>query len=499
MMNGQTIAGAMQDFRGAAAEIVDRLLVSAGLHTPFEQQIAIAVGLACLALLGVFFLLLTKRVRTTRCDPDARLPDVTRRPRWLGYAALAIFVAAFTGWSVVVPLASAALAPGVVSPDGNRKTVQHLEGGIIHSILVREGDVVAAGQALVILDDTQARARLNQLQAQLSHHLATEARLMAEQTGADEIAFPPALRTASNDAATLAMRDQRHLFLSRRATAEGRGRILGQRIKQLQAEIKGIKQVIAAQQRQHALIDREIVGVQKLFDKGLGRLERLLALQRGKADIQASIATSRAQIARNKQQIGETELQILSLREQERERVNEELTNLRTALAELRSQIAARRDVFARTTINAPISGTVMQLRITTESGVVGAGEAILDIVPDKAGMIIDARVKPTDIEHIHPGMRANVLLTAYRQRNLPKIHGVLRSISADRLVEDRSGEAYFLAKVEIDPTELAKLEDVRLIPGMPADVMLLNRERSLWDYIFEPIVLSLDKGFREG
>ncbi len=167
-------------------------------------------------------------------------------------------------------------------------------------------------------------------------------------------------------------------------------------------------------------------------------------------------------------------------------------------LSEIRSQMPSRVDILERTVIRAPIAGTVMNIQATTETGVVRPGEPILEIVPREAPLIIDAQVRPSDIDRIRPGMEARVLLTAYKQRSLPLIHGILRSISADRLVEDRTGEAYFLAKVEVKPEDLANLDEVRLVPGMPADVMILDDEQTLIDYLLSPILRSMDRSFRE-
>jgi HlyD family type I secretion membrane fusion protein len=191
-------------------------------------------------------------------------------------------------------------------------------------------------------------------------------------------------------------------------------------------------------------------------------------------------------------------MQLLTMRQEDKERVNEELTKVRAGLAELRSQFPSRADILSRTVIAAPITGTIMNVRVTTESGVVGPGQPLLDIVPVEAKLIVDARVKPIDIDTVHPGMKARVLLTAYRQRNLLQIYGSLRSISADRLIDDRSGEAYFLAKVEVDRAELARLKDVRLLPGMPAEVMILTGERTLLDYLLREFTESVTKSFRE-
>ena len=191
-------------------------------------------------------------------------------------------------------------------------------------------------------------------------------------------------------------------------------------------------------------------------------------------------------------------MQLLTTRQQEKEQVDEELTKVGADLAELRSQLPSRQDVLSRTTILAPISGMVMNVRITTATGVIKPGEPILDIVPAQAKLIIDAQIKPTDIDVVHPGLKARVLLTAYRQRSLPEIHGTLRSISADRLVEDRSGNAYFLAKIEVDPAELNRLKDIRLIPGMPAEVMILTGERTPLQYLLRPLLESVTKSFRQ-
>jgi HlyD family type I secretion membrane fusion protein len=291
---------------------------------------------------------------------------------------------------------------------------------------------------------------------------------------------------------------QRNLLRSRRATQTGHERILRQRILQLDEQNAGLREVIAAQDRQIALIAQEIESTQKLYERGLGRLPRLLALKREQADLDAEKAANRARIAENGQRVGETEIQLLTIREQAVERANDELVGIQRTLAELRSQIPSRQDTLERTVIRAPISGTVMNIGPTTETGVIRPGEPVLEIVPEDVMLIIDARVRPTDIDRVRPGLEARVLLTAYKQRTLPRIGGVLRSISADRLVDDRTGEAYFLAKVVVDSEDLALLDEVRLAPGMPADVMILNDEQTLIDYMLGPILQSMRRSFHE-
>lgn len=479
----------------------DALAWSSQLGAPLTRSQALALALA----LWLFILLLVKlRVRRDRGENDAQpsslpLSRVVRGPKLMGYAAILLFFGGFGAWAAIAPLASAAIAPGVVSPDGNRKTVEHLEGGIVREIHVREGDQVHAGQILVTLEDVRARAEFEELRERLVHLVTLEARLLAEQAGADSIASLSALDGVDPAVIEPAMTAQRRLFESRRATLEGREQILAQRIGQLEAEIDGLHEVIAAQDEQLALIGQEIEGVQTLYEKGLSRLPQLLELKRAQADVRADRASNRAQIARHQRAIGETRLQLLTMREQLQEQVAEELSQVRTDLAAVRSQLPSREDVLTRTVVTAPLAGTVMNVRVTTTTGVVEPGEPLLDLVPDAAQLVIDARVKPTDMDTVHAGQGARVLFPAYGQRNLPQIFGQLRSVSADRMADERTGEPYFLAKVEIAPAELARVApDVALSPGMPADVMILTGERTLLDYLVRPFVESVTKSFRE-
>lgn len=451
---------------------------------------------AAAAALGILWLMFGTRRR--RPKPRVELARVVRGPRWLGYAAALLLVGGFGTWAYGARLATAAIAAGVVSPDGYRKTIQHLEGGIVRTIHVAEGDTVAIGDPLVTLDDTQAMARRQELRDRYIDLRAIEGRLLAEKQGLDKIAVPAELLAMAESAYRRAIDDQAALLKSRLTSQAGRELILNQRIKQVEEEIAGLNEMIAAEEEQIGLLEQETGNVKKLYEKGLERLPRLLELQRERASVVTQRAANRAQIAQNRQVIGETQMQLLALRDQVAESVSEDLSKVRGELAELSSQLASREDVLARTVITAPIAGTVMHVRVTTVSGIVKAGETILEIVPQSSKLVIDARLRPIDIDTVFPGMQARVLLTAYRQRNLPQIHGVLRSVSADSLLDDRSGQSYFLAKVEVDRTSLAALGDIRMLPGMPAEIMLLSGEQTLLDYIVSPITDSLDHSFRE-
>jgi len=492
----------MNDLHGDLSKLVDLLaadaydIMASGRFGAMDMPMALAIA-AGLVLSLIFVWLLRRRSRAFRAS-RRDLKSRMRSARLLGYLSAAIFVGGFGVWSAMAMIASAVVAPGVVSPEGYRRTVQHLEGGIIKAIYVREGEKVTTGQVLISMKATDAQGRFDELDERYVHLLAIEARLAAELVGATEITFPQELTAREGKATEELMAGEQQLLQSRLASREGRERILHQRRLQIEEEITGLTEVMAAQNEQLGLIDREIQSAQELYKKGLERLPRILAMQRAQADIRANQATNRAQVARNQQQIGETEMQLLNLRQQDRESVNEELTKIRGDLAEVRSQLPWRQDVLARTTVVAPISGTVINLRVTTESGVVASGQPILDIVPSEPNMIIDSRIKPSDIDMLHPDMLARVVLSAYPQRHLPQIHGLLTSVSADRFTDERTGEAYFLAKVKVDAVELAKLHGVRLSPGMPAEVMLLTGEHTLFDYMLAPLRDSLNRGLRE-
>jgi HlyD family type I secretion membrane fusion protein len=478
----------------------------AWLGLPLTRHEALALGALSLvvALLMVWLLFKVRQRRRrkllyNRERVSVPLARVVRGPKLAGYGAILVFFGGFGAWATVASLASAAIAPGVVSPDGSRKTIEHLEGGIVREIHVREGDQVEAGQVLVSLEDIRARAGFEELRERFVHLVTTEARLLAEQAGADRVASPQALAGFAPAVVEPALTAQRRLFASRRATLAGREQILGQRILQLEAEIDGLRQVIAAQNEQLGLIGQEIEGVQSLYEKGLSRLPKLLELKRARADVRASRATNRARIARHQQEIGETRLQLLTMREELQEQVAEELSLVRTDLAAVRTQLPSREDALTRTVVTAPLAGTVMNVRVTTTTGVIEPGEPLLDLVPQDGRLVIDAKVRPTDMDTVRAGQAARVLFPAYGQRNLPQIFGRLRSVSADRFTDQRTGEAYFLAKVEVEPAELERLApEIELSPGMPTDVMILTGERTLLDYLVRPLVESVTKSFRE-
>ena len=417
----------------------------------------------------------------------------------VGLAVLGLFFGLLGGWAALAPLTSAAVAPGVVKVDSNRKTVQHLEGGIIAALVVQNGDRVGAGDVLVRLDAAQARAGWALLQGQHDALSASAARLAAERDGAAAIAFDGDLVARRDDPEVAAiLAGQETVFASRRTTLAGQVDILRQRQEQLEAEIASRRAQLAAAERQQALLGEEIADVALLVDKGLERRTRLLGLQRQQAALEGARGEQQGLIARARQQIGEARLQIINRRNGQIDQVVAELAEVRSRLGELKERLVASRDVLARRAIVSPIAGTVVNLRFFTPGGVIGPGEPILDIVPLDDRLVVEARIRPLDIDVVRPGLAAEVRLTAFKQRTTPTLKGRVAYVSADRLVDGVSGAAYFTARIEIPAGELARLAGVALYPGMPAEVMVVTGRRTALGYLLDPLTASLNRAFKE-
>lgn len=424
-----------------------------------------------------------------------------RSPIIAGYVVIILFFGGLGTWAAMAQIASAAIAPGVVSPDGSRKTVQHLEGGIIAEIMVDDGDSVRAGDPLVVLQETQARASFEVLQGQKRLLAAKLARLLSEQAGKDEAEFPDWLLTLEAEDPEVAqiVGAQRDVFAARYDAYEGRKEIGGKRVAQLEEEITGLLSQIDSQRERIALIDEEIDSMKNLVGRGMIPRPQYLAMRRLKAEVETELAENVAGVARAKQSIGETELQIVNLGSVRLDEIVSDLAETRGELGSVQERLLAQRDILDRTLVIAPVSGTVMEKRFHTTGGVVGPGQPILDIVPLDAELLIDARVNPVDIDEVAPGQRARVHFLAYSERNLPQIYGLVRSVSADSLMDEVTGQSYYLARVEVPQEELEKLgEGINIFPGMTAEVLVMTGERTVLRYLVQPILDSLRQAFRE-
>jgi HlyD family secretion protein len=424
----------------------------------------------------------------------------TRELVMAGTALVGIFVIGFGTWAVMAPLESAAMAPGTVVSESSRKTVQHLEGGIIAAILVHDGDTVTAGQTLIRLDDTKARTTLVALRGQLWDAKAREARLVAERDGAAAISFPADLTAdQAEPAVAAAIGGQQKIFDTRHSLQDSKIAAIKERINQVHEEITGHQSEVTALGRRMELLQDEIAGVKTLVNQGLERKPRLLQLQRDFAEMEGRRGDTLAQVAKAKQTIAESEIDILSVQNDRQKDVADELRETQKKGHELAEQAQAAADVLARVDVRAPEAGIITDLHVHTPGGVINPGEALLDLVPQSDRLVIEAQVRPEDIDRVHEGLSAQVRLLPYKQRRTPPLDATVIYVSADRLTDKKNDHAYYTARLRIDEKELAALDDdVHLMPGMPSEAMIKTGEMTVAAYALSPILDSFHRAFRE-
>jgi HlyD family secretion protein len=424
-------------------------------------------------------------------------PTVRALARW-GAALTLIFLLVFGAWGGFVPLDGGSVAPGVVNPDSGKKTIQHLEGGIIAELPVREGESVKAGQPLVVLESTQARAAHEALVQQQLSLLARKARLEAEKAGAVHIEWPAELLTAQ--ANVKAMLDaQQEVFDTRRQTHASRRDILAQRIEQLQHQIRGYQAQVLSATKQIGFVAEELSAKEYLVGRGLIPKPEALRLKRTDAEIAGKMGEFEAEIARGHQQIGEARMQILAVDAERADQIAGDFEKVRSELAEVNEKLQASADVVRRTVVPAPVDGTVVDIKFRTLGGVVQRGEPILSIVPAGDELIVEARLTPLDVKAVHAGLEARLNLSAWSSRLVPKIPGIVRTVSADRLIDEATRQPYYLARVAVDrPTLQRMAPGIDLIPGMPVEVLVVTERRTMLDYLLRPLDDALWRSFRE-
>jgi HlyD family type I secretion membrane fusion protein len=428
---------------------------------------------------------------------EMTVPD-WRRPAIAGYALIVFTFVVLGGWSAYAELDSSVSAPGVVSVETNRKTVQHLEGGIIEDILVREGQRVEKGQVLFKLDKTQALASQELNQKQLDYLMANEARLVAERDGAENITFPEEFmaRRDNNPTVALEMIDQANQFKQRRASLQAQISVLQSKINQYDKEIDGLVAERESTENQLHFIKEELVDLKGLFSKSLVSKSRVLQLEREKSRLEGVIGRLTADQAKAENGKGETSLQMHQLRQKFMEEVAGSINDFRQKIAETREKLRVAKDVMSRIDIIAPVSGTAQNLHVFTKGGVIRAGEPLVDIVPEHEPLIIQARVSPEDINSLQPGMQAEIRFPSFHTSILPIVLGEVQSVSRDRLIDEQSKQPYFLAQVIADEVP----EDIRskLSAGMPADVIFPTGQRTVLAYLVRPLKERMRHVMRE-
>ncbi|MDX9999646.1 MAG: HlyD family type I secretion periplasmic adaptor subunit [Phenylobacterium sp.] len=431
---------------------------------------------------------------------DQELKRRLRRPMVMGAAVVGVFVVGMTLFASVAPMNAAVVAPGQVRVEANRKTLRHLTGGAVREILVREGQKVKAGQPLIRMDEVQAKAAYDVMRSQHDALLAQIARLQAETSGQRSITFPPELTSrASDPAAATLMRDQEFLFNSRLTLYESQTNMLTQRVQQFQAQAGGIQAQLESVAEQTRLTNEELAGYKTLHEKGYAPKTLILRYERTLADLGGRRGQLLGELGRNREQMAEAQIQLSALREERITKGAEALRDAQTKLAEVGPRLAAATQAYQQTVIRSPSDGFVLNLTAHTPGGVIGAGEEIMDVVPVDTPLIVTARIKPDEVDDVRPGMDAKVRLSAFNYRKVQPVDAKVIGVSADALVDQKTGASYFNADLRIPVEELRKLpKGANLSPGMPAQAMITTGRRTIMGYILGPITDTVRTALRE-
>lgn len=428
-----------------------------------------------------------------------RVDDSADQAAMSGWLIIAVFFGLFGAWAAIAPLDGAVVAQAVIKIDGNRKTVQHLEGGIVRRLLVRDGDTVTAGDTLIELDDTQSRAELDILERLGAMLWLTEARLDAEQSGGQRLAMPSALAArAGEPEVTAAFAAQQAQLDGRQREHDGQVGIIRQRIAQLEAQLGGTRAQLESQRTQHASLRAELDSLAPLLERGIVTRTRILQLERSVSGLDGQIGEATAGIARIEQSIAEQRQQEAQLRNQRAVAIAQELRDVEIRLAEVVPKLANARAVLARTLVRAPCNGRVVGLSVFATGAVVGRGERLMDIVPDNETLVAEVQIPVEDVAEVHAGAGAEVRISGYKQQQTVPLRGAIQHVSADRLTDNRTGAPYYVASILIDEAELAAAPSIRLVPGMAATVMIPTTPRTALQYLLGPLTAALRTSLTE-
>lgn len=403
----------------------------------------------------------------------------------------------FGVWSALAPLDSAALAQGMVKVEGNRKQVQHYEGGIVETILVQEGQAVTQGDLLMRLDDTQARAERQILTGQLLAAKAEEARFMAELSGADQPVFPEML--GQDERGVEAREASLEHFLARRDARLGEVEVLEQQIEQLKLQAGGLQEMIDAKTRMVTSYNEEIAQYDALFSKGLSNNLRIRELQRQRDEFQGEIAEHKSEIASTNVRVTEAGLKIIQIERNARTEAANELSRIKSEIYDLEERLYVVEDRIRKADIRAPVDGMVMGLSVHTIGGVIRPGDVLMEVVPQGAELVVEARIAPSDIDSVAVGMLADLRFPGFNTSNIPIVQGQLVDLSADSFVNEEDGTAYYIGKLVADAESLEQqLGKFRLVPGMPVEVVIKTGSRTLFQYLVKPALNVLDTSLLE-
>jgi HlyD family type I secretion membrane fusion protein len=419
----------------------------------------------------------------------------------LSFACGVLMFGSIGTWASRAPLASAAIAPGTVSPDSSRKTIQHLEGGILREINVVEGSRVQKGALLFTLEPILARAQVLAKRQQWIRLQVIRARLEAHWADAATFVPPEFPNYPPDDSVKAFTATQVSLFNARRNSFVERDQILNQQIEQLKQQTAAKSRENESLGRQRAFLEEEIVDKKELIAKNLARKPEWLALERARAEVMGRVEANMAELARISERTREIELSIVTNRTGFNQEISDMLVKTNTEISQLEEALPASEDILKRTDIVAPVDGTVVNLRFKTVGGVVRPGEALVDLVPANDNLFIDAKLSPNDIDVVRVGLAAEVYLTPYVSRHMPRLMGIVSHVGADIVKEQVSGApaaSYFDVRVKIDKAEIERAGLPAMTSGMPAEVYILTGTRTFAQYFVDPIVKSFRRAFRE-
>lgn len=404
----------------------------------------------------------------------------------------------FTIWAFLAPIDSSASASGTVVVKSHRKTVQHLDGGIVSKILIKEGELVKEGQPLLVLDDVQIKAQLEIARAQNITLAAQVARLRAERDQLNKVDYPKLLDDDSDPRVVEAKLAENNVFNSSKRAHDGEIAVLNERIGQISSKIKGLQAQIESKKQLVASLTEEINDLKELLAEGFADKLRLRDLERNRALNSGEAAALYSEIATNQMLISETRLQILQVQKTFQEEVAGKLSETQAQLNDAAERMAASQDKLNRIVITAPSSGMVLGLSVHNENSVIPPGQAIFEIVPQNAELAIDAQVSPIDIDRVTVGLLAEVRFSAFKQSKVAKMSGKVTYLSADRVFDEKTGNAYFKALIELTPESSKDLGKLQLLPGMPAEVLINIGEQTLFEYLSRPITDTFAHSFIE-
>jgi HlyD family secretion protein len=417
----------------------------------------------------------------------------------VGLSVVLLLAGGLGGWASTAQISGALIAPGSIVVESNVKKVQHPTGGVVGEVRAHDGDLVKAGDVVVRLDDTVTKASLAIVTKNLDGLWARAARLEAEQRGLDKITFPAMLMDRANDPDVKAvMASEAKLFEVRVNGRVGQRAQLRERITQLNEEISGLTAQEKAKDREIELVEQELTGVRDLYDKHLVQLTRLTTLERDAARLSGERAQYIASRAQAKGKITETELQIIQVDKDMVSDVSKDLRETNDKIGEFVERKVTAEDQLRRVDIRAPQDGMVLQSSVHTVGGVITAGDAIMLIVPQADDLQVEAKVNPQDIDKLQVGQKTLLRLSAFNQRTTPELNGVVTRVSPDVSTDQRTGQSYYTIRVSMPPAEVARLGDVKMIPGMPVEAFVQTGERTLLSYLIKPLRDQLMRAFRE-